>query len=58
MRRKVELLPGAPVAERRDWWDDELFLGLARLRGMECRTPVRRGISRKQSNAHVLNPLR
>ena len=21
----------------RDWWDDEVFLGLARLRGMECR---------------------
>ena len=23
----------------RDWWDDEVFLGLARLRGMECRAP-------------------
>ena len=23
---------------RRDWWDDEVFLGLARLRGMECRS--------------------
>ena len=22
----------------RDWWDDEVFLGLARLRGMECRS--------------------
>ena len=22
----------------RDWWDDELFLGLMRIRGMECRT--------------------
>jgi hypothetical protein len=20
------------------WWDDEVFLGLARLRGMECRS--------------------
>ena len=22
----------------RDWWDDETFLGLARLRGVECRS--------------------
>ena len=26
-----------PSQHGRDWWDDEVFLGLARLRGMECR---------------------
>ncbi len=37
-RRKVELLHKCyPSQRRRDWWDDEVFLGLARLRGMECR---------------------
>jgi len=37
-RRKVELLHKCfPSQRNRDWWDDEIFLGLARLRGMECR---------------------
>jgi LmbE family N-acetylglucosaminyl deacetylase len=37
-RRKVELLHKCfPTQSGRDWWDDEVFLGLARLRGMECR---------------------
>lgn len=36
--RKVELLHKCfPSQVSRDWWDDEVFLGLARLRGMECR---------------------
>ena len=39
-RRKVELLRKCfPSQSSRDWWDDEVFLGLARLRGMECRAP-------------------
>ena len=39
-RRKIELLHKCFPSQRgRDWWDDEVFLGLARLRGMECRTP-------------------
>jgi LmbE family N-acetylglucosaminyl deacetylase len=39
MQRKVELLHKCfPSQRSRDWWDDEVFLGLARLRGMECRT--------------------
>jgi LmbE family N-acetylglucosaminyl deacetylase len=39
-RRKVELLHKCYPSQRgRDWWDDEVFLGLARLRGMECRAP-------------------
>ena len=36
--RKVELLHKCfPSQAGREWWDDEVFLGLARLRGMECR---------------------
>jgi LmbE family N-acetylglucosaminyl deacetylase len=39
-QRKVELLHKCfPSQRARDWWDDEVFLGLARLRGMECRAP-------------------
>jgi LmbE family N-acetylglucosaminyl deacetylase len=38
-RRKAELLHASfPSQKSRDWWDDEVFLGLARLRGMECRS--------------------
>ena len=38
--RKIELLHKCfPSQASRDWWDDEVFLGLARLRGMECRAP-------------------
>jgi LmbE family N-acetylglucosaminyl deacetylase len=37
-RRKVELLHKCFPSQRdHDWWDDEVFFGLARLRGMECR---------------------
>jgi LmbE family N-acetylglucosaminyl deacetylase len=37
-RRKVDLLRECyPSQKVRDWWDDELFLGVARMRGMECR---------------------
>ena len=39
-RRKVELLHKCfPSQRRREWWDDEVFLGMARLRGIECRAP-------------------
>jgi LmbE family N-acetylglucosaminyl deacetylase len=39
-QRKVELLHKCYPSQRgRDWWDDDVFLGLARLRGMECRAP-------------------
>ena len=37
-RKKVELLDSCyPTQANRDWWDDELFFGLMRLRGVECR---------------------
>jgi LmbE family N-acetylglucosaminyl deacetylase len=38
-RRKVALLHKYyPSQHARHWWDEEVFLGLARLRGMECRS--------------------
>jgi LmbE family N-acetylglucosaminyl deacetylase len=38
-REKVRLLAKAyPSQVHRDWWDEEMFLGLARVRGMECRS--------------------
>ena len=37
-RRKIELLDKCYPSQRgRDWWGEETFLALARLRGMECR---------------------
>lgn len=37
-RRKAELLDKCyPSQHRRDWWGEETFLALARLRGVECR---------------------
>lgn len=49
-RRKVELLSKHyPSQTARDWWDDETFLGLMRLRGMECRSSYAEGFTvRKQ----------
>jgi LmbE family N-acetylglucosaminyl deacetylase len=39
-RRKVDVLNSSfPSQHAHDWWDDEVFLGLMRLRGMECRRP-------------------
>jgi LmbE family N-acetylglucosaminyl deacetylase len=38
-RRKVELLNESfPSQTGRDWWDDEMFFALLRLRGMESRS--------------------
>ena len=40
VQRKVELLHKCfPSQSGRDWWDNETFIGIARLRGTECRTP-------------------
>jgi LmbE family N-acetylglucosaminyl deacetylase len=39
-RRKCELIQRHFVSQRsRHWFDPELFLGLMRIRGMECRSP-------------------
>jgi LmbE family N-acetylglucosaminyl deacetylase len=38
-QRKVSLLNEHYLSQRdRDWWDDEMFFGLMRIRGMECRS--------------------
>ncbi|RYV50756.1 PIG-L deacetylase family protein [Pengzhenrongella frigida] len=38
-RRKVRHLDECYPSQRdRDWWDEELFLGLMRVRGVECRS--------------------
>jgi LmbE family N-acetylglucosaminyl deacetylase len=53
--RKVELLHKCfPSQAARDWWDDEVFLGLARLRGMECRAPYSEAFTCTKS---VVQPL-
>jgi LmbE family N-acetylglucosaminyl deacetylase len=40
LRRKIEFLHKCfPSQRSRQWWDDEVFLAMARLRGMECRAP-------------------
>ena len=42
MKRKVDLLNLHFGSQRsKQWFDEETFLGLARLRGMECRAPER-----------------
>jgi LmbE family N-acetylglucosaminyl deacetylase len=43
-RTKMQLLNTSfPSQAQRDWWDDELFLGLMRLRGAEIRAPYAEG---------------
>jgi LmbE family N-acetylglucosaminyl deacetylase len=43
-RRKVELLSACfPSQLQRDWWDDELFSGVLRVRGMESRARYAEG---------------
>jgi LmbE family N-acetylglucosaminyl deacetylase len=43
-RRKVDLLDDCyPSQSTRDWWDARTFLGLMRLRGVECRHPYAEG---------------
>lgn len=40
MERKTKLLRDHFGSQRsKDWFDNEVFMGLARLRGMECRAP-------------------
>ena len=43
-RRKVELLHESfPSQAGRDWWDDETFISLMRVRGVECRSRYAEG---------------
>jgi LmbE family N-acetylglucosaminyl deacetylase len=56
-QRKVELLHKCfPSQASRDWWDDEVFLGLARLRGMECRAPYAEAFTCTKSVIAPLSP--
>jgi LmbE family N-acetylglucosaminyl deacetylase len=42
--QKVELLNKYyPSQSHHDWWDDDIFLGLLRIRGMECRSRYAEG---------------
>jgi hypothetical protein len=53
-RRNVELLHKCFPSQRgRDWWDNEVFLGLARLRGMECRAPYAEAFSCTKSVVRI-----
>jgi LmbE family N-acetylglucosaminyl deacetylase len=55
---KTELLRKCfPSQHGRDWWDDEVFLGLARLRGMECRAPYAEGFSCAKAVLQPAAPL-
>jgi LmbE family N-acetylglucosaminyl deacetylase len=55
--RKVELLHKCfPSQASRDWWDDEVFLGLARIRGMECRAPYAEAFTCSKTVVQVLPP--
>ncbi len=57
--RKVELLHKCfPSQASRDWWDDEVFLGLARLRGMECRAPYSEAFTCTKSVMQPVIPTR
>lgn len=55
-RRKVELLNECyPSQAGRDWWDGETFLGLLRLRGVECRAQYAEAFAVTKA---VLDPAR
>ncbi len=57
--RKAELLHKCfPSQVSRDWWDDEVFLGLARLRGMECRARYSEAFTCTKSVVQPLAPSR
>lgn len=55
-RKKVELLHKSfPSQRHRDWWDEDVFLGLARLRGMECRAAYAEAFTCTKSLIGVTN---
>jgi len=42
LQRKIDLLMAHFGSQRsKQWFDEETFRGLARIRGMECRAPER-----------------
>lgn len=49
-RAKVRVLDAAfPSQQSREWWDEETFLGLMRLRGVECRSRYAEGFIARKS---------
>jgi LmbE family N-acetylglucosaminyl deacetylase len=55
-RRKVDLLDECYPSQRgRDWWDEEMFLGLMRLRGMECRGRYAEGFAVGKARLSVVD---
>ena len=57
MRRKVELLSECYPSQRgRDWWDDELFLGFARVRGMESKTRYAEAFGCAKATLEIAKP--
>jgi LmbE family N-acetylglucosaminyl deacetylase len=56
-RRKAELLTKVyPSQVTRDWWDDETFLALLRLRGVECRAPYAEGFVVEKARLDLVGP--
>lgn len=54
-RRKIALLDMCfPSQKCHDWWDEEVFLGLARLRGMECRSRYAEGFFSDKTVVSIL----
>ena len=44
-----------PSQRGRDWWDEEMFLGLARLRGMECRARYAEAFTLRKADHFVIS---
>ena len=58
-KTKMEILHEAyPSQRHHDWWDDEVFLGLARLRGMECRSRYAEAFFMSKAVATIDEPER
>ena len=56
-RLKAELLTKVyPSQVGRDWWDDETFLALMRLRGVECRAPYAEGFLIEKARLDLVGP--
>ena len=52
-RRKVEVLNDAfPSQKSHDWWDDEVFFGFMRVRGMESRTRYAEAFTCSKATLH------
>lgn len=56
-RRKAELLTKVyPSQVGRDWWDDETFLAILRLRGVECRARYAEGFVIEKARLDLVGP--